>query len=215
MGAVGYIGRAERVVEGPEDENPRKSEVEPAAEEAGRARRRYTVERRRAPRVRCAVPCEVRLRGKRSEGRVRNVSEGGLALEAALAAPGDADALAIRLQPPGRDPIEIVALVWHVRAARREGAPSQLGLVLSQAGDDYFQWLASLLRPERPAAPRAKPSPPAIRQRFAVRLAQPGNPRARRVLVVAPDADGASARALAEVGPGWAVVGVETLRAPG
>jgi len=173
------------------------------------------VERRNAARIRCAVACEVRLRGKRSEGRIRNVSEGGLALEAALASPGEGDALTIRLQPHGRGPIEIVALVWHVRTVRREGAPSLLGLVLSQAGDDYFEWLSSLLRPERPPAPRAKPSPPAVRQRFAVRLAQPGNPRARRVLVVAADAEAASARALAEVGASWTVVGIETLRAPG
>jgi hypothetical protein len=157
----------------------------------------------------------VGLRGRRCEGRVRNVSEGGLALEAALASPADGDALAIRLLPHGRAPIDIVALVWHVRAVRREGAPSLLGLVLSEAGNDYFEWLGSLLRAPRAAPVAAKPAPPAARQRFAVRVAQPGNPRARRVLVVAPDAAAASARALAEVGAGWAVVEVETLHAPG
>jgi len=157
----------------------------------------------------------VRFRGKAVEGRVRNVSEGGLALEAAIGSPADGEPLTICLKPPSRPAIQIVALVWHVRAARRGAAPSQLGLVLSQAGDDYFQWLASLLRPARSApAASEKPPPPAVRQRFAVQVAQAGSPRSRRILVVASDAAAAGARALAEVGPAWRVLAVEALVVP-
>jgi hypothetical protein len=171
------------------------------------------MERRKAPRLRCNVPCELKVRGKAVVGRVRNVSEGGLAIDAPIASLGDGQALAIRLQPQRRAAIELTALAWHVRASRRPGAPSQLGLVVSKAGDDYFEWLECLRR-LAPAGQRPKPPPPALRMRFAVRVAERGSPRSRRILIVAADGEDARARALAEVGAGWEVVSVEPAREP-
>lgn len=171
------------------------------------------MERRKALRLRCNVPCELRLRGHTVVGRVRNVSEGGLAIDAPITSLGDGQALAIRLQPQRRTAIELTALAWHVRPSRRPGAPSQLGLVLSQAGDDYFEWLECLRR-LAPAAARPKPPLPSLRLRFAVRVAERGSPRSRRILVVAADGEDARARALAEVGAGWEVVSEEPAREP-
>jgi hypothetical protein len=169
------------------------------------------LERRRTPRLRCNLPCELRLRGATVAGRVRNVSEGGLAVDAPIAALGEGQPLAIRLQPQRRPAIEVTALAWHVRTARRPGAPSQLGLVLSQAGDDYFEWLETLRRLASAGA-RPKAAPPSLRLRYSVRVTESGSPRSRRILVVAADREDARARALAEVGAGWDVLSVEPAR---
>lgn len=169
------------------------------------------MDRRRSPRLRCNVPCELRLRAGPVAGRVRNVSEGGLAVDAPIPALGDGQPIVIRLQPQRRPPIELTALAWHVRTSRRPGAPSQLGLVLSKAGDDYFEWLA-ILRRLAPGSARSKAAPPALALRFAVRVTESGSPRSRRILVVAADPEDATARALAEVGAGWSVLSVEPAR---
>ena len=84
-------------------------------------------------------------------------------------------------------------------------------LVLAAAGDDYFEWLESLRR-QASGTVRAKPPPPPVRQRFAVPIAESGSPRSRRILVVAADPDDTHARALAEVGRGWAVLAIEPAR---
>jgi hypothetical protein len=157
------------------------------------------------------VPCQIHFGGATLEGRVRNVSEGGLALEAALPPQGDGTPLRIRLALRGRPSIELTALVWRVRPARRPGGPSHLGLVLSDAGDDYFEWLESVRRLV-PAGERVKAPPPGTQERFAVRVAESGSPRSRRILVVAAGPDDARARALAEVGRGWDVLAVEPAR---
>lgn len=170
------------------------------------------MERRRNPRLRCDLPCELRLRGGLVAGRVRNVSEGGLAIEAVISGLGDGQPIAIRLQPQHRPPIEVTALAWHVRTSRRPGAPSRLGLVLSEAGDDYFEWLATLRR-LAPSRTRAKTAPPAVGIRFSVRVTESGSPRSRRILVAAADPEDAATRALAEVGAGWDVLSVEPARA--
>jgi hypothetical protein len=182
------------------------------------------MERRRASRARCRIPCDVAVRGKTVEGTVRNISEGGLALVAPPEVATEGDSLALTLKPHGRPPIDLVALLWHARTLRRNGGgtgPVRLGLVLSEAGDDYFR-LVDLLTGRVSAAPPATPeaerplAPPAPDPTplllFALRVAQSGSPRMRRILVRAADADVARERALEETGPDWSVVAIALAR---
>jgi hypothetical protein len=176
------------------------------------------MERRKRARVRCNIPCDVVIAGKSVAGTVRNVSEGGLGVDAPLAAAAEGDSLEVTLKPAGRPPIDLVALVWHVRAVRPGRSPerqARLGLVVSDAGDDWVRFIAPLV----PAASTAEARPEgdasaavAPRLRFAVQVAQAGSPRTRRVVVAATSADEARERALAETGPGWSVVDVRPAR---
>ena len=182
------------------------------------------VERRKAARARCSLPCDIRTDRKTLEGTVRDVSEGGLALEAPLAAAASGDSLELTLKPSGRAPIELVAIVWHCRTIRRNATSepcAHLGLVLSEAGEDYFDLVASLTpkgrrNPDPPAAAVASASasapPPAPLHSFSVQVAQAGSPRTRRILVRAHDAEGAERRALEETGPGWSIVAIAPSR---
>jgi len=176
------------------------------------------MERRKRTRFPCNIPCDLVIAGKSVAGTVRNVSEGGLGVDAPLAAASEADSLSVTLKPPGRPPIDLVALVWHVRAVQRARSPerqARLGLVVSDAGDDWVRFVALLV-----PAPRARAAPPAgdapveaaRRLRFAVQVAQAGSPRTRRIVVVAIGAEEARERALAETGPGWSVVEVCPVR---
>jgi hypothetical protein len=124
------------------------------------------VERRRSNRARCRIPCDVSVRGKTIEATVRNISEGGLALEAPPHVGSEGDSLALTLKPRGRPPIEVVALLWHTRALRGNRGPAsvaQLGLVLSEAEDDYFR-LVELLSGREAAAPTSGARVPGSQQ---------------------------------------------------
>jgi len=153
-------------------------------------------ERRKSLRVRVQLPCEIAHAGRRVQGVVRDLSAGGLSVQADVAAQ-EGDALALAIQPKGRDPVAIEALVWHVRRVRqrRTGAESaRLGLVLSSAPDAFL----ALLRPpasgdtapdeaERPApssesAPVSSPESAAAATRADAAKSEP-----------APDADTAAA----------------------
>jgi hypothetical protein len=124
------------------------------------------MERRRSNRARCRIPCDVSVRGKTIEATVRNVSEGGLALEAPPHVGAEGDSLTLTLKPRGRPPIEVVALLWHTRALRGSRGPAavvHLGLVLSEAEDDYFR-LVELLSGRAASAPTSGARVPGARQ---------------------------------------------------
>lgn len=172
------------------------------------------MERRRGPRVRCLLPCGVVAGRKIVEGIVRNLSEGGLALEAPVSVGQTGDVLELRLEPPRRQPVEISAVVWHLRTARTgdSGPIGRFGMVLSEAGEEYFALVASLL-PKRasPPPPRTSIAPPLLTS-FSVQVAEAGSPRTRRILVRAIDAGHARQLALEEIGPGWSIVAVAERR---
>jgi hypothetical protein len=187
------------------------------------------MERRQSPRARCQIGCDVALRHKTVEGLVRNVSDGGLAIEVRGVECVEGDSLAVTLKPRGHPPIEVVALAWNIRSLRRSGPAGalQLGLVLSEARDDYFHLVESLvarpspargtpaLRPVLPRPPASAPAPapePPPLVHFAIRVAQTDSSRTRRILVRAPDAEAARERALEETGPGWSVVAISLAR---
>ena len=176
------------------------------------------MERRKATRVRCEVPCTIAVGRKPVPATVRNVNATGLGVDAPLDLVVVGDEIDLTLQPPGRPPIDLVAVVWHARVVRRAagGDPfAQLGLVLSEANDDYVRWIDSSLPPLARAPSGAVgglPAAPAPRLRFAVQVAHADSSRTRRILVVAADAGEARALANDAAGPGWCVVSVQPSR---
>jgi hypothetical protein len=156
--------------------------------------------------------------GRKSfEGAVLNISQSGLAVEAPLGAAAEGDSLSLALKPHGRPPIELTAIVWNTRVVRRAHLPGptcRLGLVLSEADEDYFGLVDSAARAvpsgRSRTAQQARSPEPGLR--FWVQVAQAGGSRSRTILVVAPDPEAARAAALEEAGAGWAVVDVQRAR---
>lgn len=137
-------------------------------------------ERRRHKRVRCAIPCEVRGRGQSVAGTARDVSVGGLSVQADLQV-DQGDVVHLVLHPPRRRDIPVQAIVWHQRRVRQRGSgkiSARLGLVLSEAPDD-FQELLGL--PEAPAAsPGRAPQQSDTKPRIAMPPPLPSRRRATR-----------------------------------
>lgn len=172
------------------------------------------MERRKAARVRTQIPCSILVEDKPVAALVRNVSASGLGVDAPLELVGAGDEIEVTLRPPGRAPVDLVAMVWHARAVRRAGGGerfAQLGLVLSEASDDYARLVDALL-PTGDHAELAAPAEGAPRLRFAVQIACPDSSRTRRVVVFAATAEQARELAHEAAGSGWSVVQVERSR---
>ena len=154
-------------------------------------------ERRRDPRIRCNLPCELRVGGRCIDGKVRNVSASGLGIAADAPEIEQGDSVTVKLRVEGLD-IEVRALVWHVRSPSRgagEKGPSVLGLVLSDTAPEFAR-LVERLGTKPPQPPAASPEPAApdparpaairpfakgaiTRARTAVKRATPAPARAR------------------------------------
>jgi hypothetical protein len=139
-------------------------------------------ERRQSERIKCRFRCELAVAGARPfDGTVVDVSSGGLAVRTDSDIVQQGDSARVQMEVPGRGPLEIEAIVWHVRRARRRDTGDivhLLGMMIARAPDDYFK-LARSTRPaatarrtdatksapatkaEAAACPRAAPRPPA------------------------------------------------------
>lgn len=132
-------------------------------------------ERRRDPRIRCNISCELRSAGRSLEGKVRNVSASGLGVAVEGLEVDQGDSVTVALRVDGLQ-IEVRALVWHVRPLSRgtgEKGARLFGLVLSDSAPD-FAGLVERLATKQPQATAseaqlAPPAPerPAPIQRFA------------------------------------------------
>jgi hypothetical protein len=184
------------------------------------------VERRQQPRYRSNLTCELRLGGQSIEGRVRDVSAGGLGVVAEAPSADQGDEVVVALRGSGLATIVMRALVWHVRTVRRgadEKALRSFGLVLSESAPEF----AALV--ERLAAKRARPAPPppvtpspesaveaaappppaaAARREYRIRIKQTSGPRTCRIVASGASPEEAQAAALSEVGAGWIVLEV-------
>lgn len=193
-------------------------------------------ERRRDPRIRCSIPCELRIAGQSVAGKVRNVSAGGLGLVAEAPQADQGDEVGVTLRAPGLGAIEVRALVWHVRnvkGAKGEKPARQFGLVLSDAAPEFAQLVARMAPKPAPAAaarppepppaapaqeakppptpmPPPEPDPPAPQQ-WRIRIKQNGGSRTCRIVASGATAEAAKEAALAEVGPGWSVLEVAAI----
>ena len=190
-------------------------------------------ERRKEERIKVRFPCDLAFGRKRASGMVMDISAGGLSV-AADKMLDQGESVFVRLHPKGRPSIDVEALVWNVRAVKRGGkgkASARLGLVLSEAPDEFLELLKSkapapVAKPRRPArsarrrspepatAKEAEPEtvlktpPPPAERRFRARVKQSDTTRTRTILVFATSAEDAAEKALAEVEPGWILLEV-------
>ena len=182
-------------------------------------------ERRREERIKVRFPCDLAFGRKRASGMVMDLSAGGLSVAADKRA-DQGESVFVRLHPKGRPSIDIEALVWNVRTVKRGGkgkASARLGLVLSDAPDEFLELLKSkaptpVAKPRQPArsaerrAPEPEPvletPPPPAERRFRARVKQSDSTRTRVILVFAVSAEDAAEKALAEAGTGWSLLEV-------
>jgi hypothetical protein len=195
------------------------------------------MERRTSERHKCRLECELWASGRKLTATVVDVSRGGLGIH--VAHPIDqGESLRVSFALDGK-PIEVEALVWRVRSARRprDSAPSfALGTVLCEPPAEYLEAVdAHALGPgarrrassarggsgaggathacgaSQPARPEAAESIPAERT-FCVRARAKGN-RTRSLPVDAASPEEARARAEAALGQEWSVLEVGEDRA--
>jgi hypothetical protein len=167
------------------------------------------VERRQQPRYRSNLTCELRLGGESIEGRVRDVSAGGLGVVAEAPSADQGDEVVVTLRGAGLASIVVRALVWHVRTVRRGAQEKTLrsfGLVLSDSAPEFAELVGRL------AAKRARPAPPPpappARREYRIRIKQTSGPRTCRIVASGASPEEAQAAVLSEVGAGWIVLEV-------
>jgi hypothetical protein len=188
-------------------------------------------ERRKEERIKVRFPCDLAFGSERASGMVMDVSAGGLSVASDKIA-DQGEGVFVRLHPKGRPSIDVEALVWNVRSVKSRGrgkASVRLGLVLSEAPDEFLELLKSktparVAKPRQPArsaerrppgpAKEAEPEPvlvtppPPEECRFRARVKQSDTNRTRLILVFAKSAEDAGEKALAEAGSGWILLEV-------
>ena len=178
-------------------------------------------DRRRQPRTRCSISCDFIVNGAAVQGEVRNLSTGGLGVVVDAPLLEQGEGVGVVLHVAGERPISIQALVWHVRAARRNAdgkSTRSWGLVLGEPSAEYAKLIERLIVPPRlaPKRPLAvlsadrsaeTPPPPAtpLRQ-YAIRIQEVGKPRTCQVVASGTSLQDAVKTALAEVGAGWTML---------
>lgn len=179
-------------------------------------------ESRAAKRHKWRLPCEIVSEGRSQRAIVLDLSESGLFVQTGTRLPPGAEVeVRVRLA----DSAEIVTL--RAQVARNKQVPPQLtsvarggvGLKILDAPLAYYEQVNSLDNNSgKQSVPAATPGttgaptpPPAVRNRFRVRVKQSDGPRSRTLEILAETADEARDRALADAGKGWEAVAVEAI----
>jgi PilZ domain len=128
------------------------------------------VEKRQHPRIDCRIESTLRIAQQEFAAVVRNVSEGGLAVQAAVEPTERGEMAYLKLQP-GRGPeIELAVLLWHFKKLRKVStgeSVTQMGVVLASGSEPYFdlvrrlQKRADAANVDLPVQRRARPAEPA------------------------------------------------------
>lgn len=172
-------------------------------------------ERRRSERIKCRFECELLGGGKPVAGTVVDLSAGGLAVRCSGSVQ-QGDSVTVRMAVPGRGKLDVDALVWHVRHARRRDTGESvqlLGLMLSKASDAFRDLVpkgpsdVSVVMEDDDAGQR----PASFAKGIAlvphrVRLRHLSTPRTRVVTVDAASTQEACSIAARELGKEWAVL---------
>jgi hypothetical protein len=170
------------------------------------------MEQRKSPRIPFRFPCEIVGAHAGASGVVLDLSEGGLSLQTEFPfEPGDC--LQLRLQPPECGEIGVEGLVWHARRVRQRRSGdvrSVLGLILSEAPDEYRKLISKPApRGDRPdsdpragARGRIDESPPKLRA-FRIRVKHRLGPRTRVLSLSAQSETEARSVALRELTDEW------------
>ena len=172
-------------------------------------------ERRRSERIKCRFDCELLGSAKPIAGTVVDLSAGGLAVRCAGSVQ-QGESVTVRMAVPGHGKLDVEALVWHVRHARRRDSGETvylLGLMLSKAPDEYRD-----LIPKGPSDVSFVMEDDHDEQRPAsfakgvalvphrVRLKHVSTPRTRVVTVDAASTHEACAIAARELGKEWSII---------
>ena len=178
------------------------------------------------PRVRKRLPCTLSTEARSHNGMILNLSERGLFVQTSLPAkPGTLLNLDV-LDPLHGDAIPLEAtVVWRRRVTARMTGVTQsgMGLRLLSQPSEWQQMMCGLLgngssvtgvpaagesspitADNAEAAVDARPLRPAFV--FDVRLAKPGSPRSRRIVVESDDEAAARAEAQHIAGNGWTIL---------
>ena len=188
-------------------------------------------------RKRRQMPCTLTLDGRHHGGLILDLSPGGLFIQSRTKLKRG-DQLEIQMTIPGvegrvRMQVEVVRKVI-VPTRLLKVAHGGVGVRIINAPEAYYQFMESLgitadsdsskpAQSKNPSAdsaaappvaelepePEASDEPPAAQPRFRVRVKQTQGPRSRAVDVTAESEDDAQRQALADVGDGWIVLGVE------
>ncbi len=101
--------------------------------------------KRRHPRMKCKLPCELSVSGKRSQGVVRDVSVDGLSVHTSLSL-AEGEHVRVCVHHPRCGSFELEAIVWHGRQVRRKGTNDRanlLGMRIARGPDDWQNLLSS------------------------------------------------------------------------
>ncbi len=169
-------------------------------------------ERRKEERIKVRFPCDLAVGSEHVSGMVMDLSAGGLSVASDKSA-DQGEGVFVRLHPKGRPSIDLEALVWNVRSVKSRGkgkAVARLGLVLSEAPDEFLELLKSKAptRVAKRRTPEPATAPPPAERRFRARVKQSDTTRTRVILVFAASAEDAGEKALTEAGTGWGLLEV-------
>ncbi len=177
----------------------------------------------RQHRTRCRLPCTVRKGTKRVRARVLDVSEGGLCVVAPVRFQHKMT-VQIEIEHPRHGPIEVEAVVWHVRPFRQPSSGREgwaVGLVLSKGGPDFqAMWekpAEDALEALRNASKSANPDPPAEDELeldegpsvYRVRVRAVGTPRIRTLTLSATSEEAVREAVLTDLEGEWQVLEVQ------
>ncbi len=184
----------------------------------------------RQRRTRCRLPCTVRIGTKRIRARVLDVSEGGLCVVVPVRFQRKTT-VQIEIEHPRYGPIEVEAVVWHVRRFRQPSSGREgwaVGLLLSKGGPDFRALASPWSMWEKPAedalealrneaSKSAKPDPPAEDELeldegpsvYRVRVRAVGTPRIRTLTLSATSEEAVREAVLTDLEGEWQVLDVE------
>lgn len=156
------------------------------------------MEKRQHPRIDCRIEGRLRIAQHEVAALVRNVSEGGLALQAPVEPTERGEMAYLKLQPRRGPEIELAVLLWHFKKLRKVATGetvTQLGVALASGSEPYFDLVRSLQRKVDAARARRRPPRAASRPARGVRGPAPGPGRAAREGRAGPSRRGAARRA--------------------
>lgn len=111
-------------------------------------------DRRKHPRIKCQIPCEIRIGKATSRGMVLDVSEGGLSVRAEVKAADQGTAIHVDLMPPNSKMIGVDTLAWRACRVRRRSTDEvfiQMGLVLTGEASAFVSFVESFRKRDRTA----------------------------------------------------------------
>jgi hypothetical protein len=181
-------------------------------------------ERRKSPRIRCRLPCDIERDGRHAAGTgtAVDLSEGGLCIHTDLEVE-QGQSLRIALATPGERRLELAALAWHVRRVRNRSGQTfrVVGAMISEAPEAYYALVPRAAprrargspspaepRPPAGAAPVEAPGEAGELRTFRIRVKAVVGPRTRTLSLSATSEDEARALAVEDLRGEWEVLEV-------